>query len=236
MQVSKLAHVQNYTSTSDEIYKETIEARRVREAITKFSNKVKHKPVSIVEKKKQERIFDQIEQFVTNGQNINDFSDSQMIPGEMLGIGAPKAKSRLTGTSSLNESQVKNLKRVLRSPSLPLVQTVNSSNQQQKSLKQVHSCPTIKDIDNRSFCKMDRFDQLPIYEEPSMEALNTPFPFRPGTLRDSNDKENANVPVTDDFSRTVADLNIAPKMEHKALDVLMKKAAKFDRESLPVLE
>ena len=68
MQVSKLAHVQNYTSTSDEIYKETIEARKVREAITKFSNKViKHKPVSIVEKKKQERIFDQIEQFVTNG-------------------------------------------------------------------------------------------------------------------------------------------------------------------------
>ena len=41
----------NYTSTNDNLFKETIEKRKVREAILRLSMKGT-KPVSIVEKKK----------------------------------------------------------------------------------------------------------------------------------------------------------------------------------------
>lgn len=51
-QFSTLMPVQNYTSTNDNLYKETIEARKIREAIGKVSDTMKHAPVSIVEKKK----------------------------------------------------------------------------------------------------------------------------------------------------------------------------------------
>ena len=56
--------VQNYTSTNDNLYKETIAARKIREAIGKMSNSLKHPPVSIVEKKKHQRIINKIEQDV----------------------------------------------------------------------------------------------------------------------------------------------------------------------------
>jgi len=51
-QFSTLSPIQNYTSTNDNIYKETIEARKIREAICKMGKKLKNAPVSIVEKKK----------------------------------------------------------------------------------------------------------------------------------------------------------------------------------------
>ena len=49
------------------MYKETIEKRRIREAIGKMSSAFKHPPVSIVEKKKQERKIKEIENTVTKG-------------------------------------------------------------------------------------------------------------------------------------------------------------------------
>lgn len=52
-QFSTLSPVQNYTSTNDDLYKETIEKRKIRDAIGKMSHGMKHPPVSIVEKKKQ---------------------------------------------------------------------------------------------------------------------------------------------------------------------------------------
>ncbi len=45
--------MQNYTSTNDALYSETIEKRKIREAIDKFSSTIKHAPISTVEKKKQ---------------------------------------------------------------------------------------------------------------------------------------------------------------------------------------
>ena len=77
-QVSNLRPVQNYLSTDDQVYKEPIEAHRVRQAIQKFNDKVSsHNPVSIVEKKKQERIFDHIEAMVTNNKKAVEFNDTQ---------------------------------------------------------------------------------------------------------------------------------------------------------------
>lgn len=69
--------MQNYLSTDDQVYKEPIEAHRVRQAIQKFNDQVNHKPVSIVEKKKQERIFDHIEAMVTSNKKPIEFNDTQ---------------------------------------------------------------------------------------------------------------------------------------------------------------
>jgi len=60
---STLIPFQNYTSTSEDLYKETIEKRKVRKAIEKIN--MGQAPVSIVEKKKQERLIKSIEQTVS---------------------------------------------------------------------------------------------------------------------------------------------------------------------------
>ena len=54
----------HYTSTNDAMYKEAIEKRKIREAIGKMSRGLKHAPVSLVEKKKQQRLIVEIEKNV----------------------------------------------------------------------------------------------------------------------------------------------------------------------------
>ena len=50
--ISALQPFQNYTSTDENRYSETIEKRKVREAIGTLKQNMKHDPVSSVERKK----------------------------------------------------------------------------------------------------------------------------------------------------------------------------------------
>ena len=38
------------------------------------------------------------------------------------------------------------------------------------------------------------------------------------------------------YSRTISDLKGVPKLNHKALNTLIQKAAKFEKETIPVIE
>lgn len=110
------------------------------------------------------------------------------------------------------------------------------------SARRLKDSKSLQLSEKRNSGKIDIYDSMPIYEEPSKEAftdLNTPAVHREGTL--SKKRSSICASTHQDkprmsYSRTISDLKGVPKLNHKALNTLIQKAAKFEKETIPVIE
>ena len=108
----------NYTSTNDNLFKETIEKRKIRDAIKKLnSNGTIVRAVSIVEKKKQQRIITAIEQNVATGiestgkkgRNMDSQNESSCRLTLRSNSPSPTAKISIVTSASKQNSSAKKL-------------------------------------------------------------------------------------------------------------------------------